>query len=181
MGYTRGTKWPAPASYFQSGPIGFVYMLQIWFRYYFKEHISEQMLELETNDGILQLGTSGSSNVVGSNNTEDGGHGEVIQANSEGNCLNATGTFRFMADSSPDGQVDGHLDHGPGVGQRYDGSSVLWTHCSAADVALSALLRGAESQDHMGKNLNIPTPLALDRFRLNQTVAVFSHTSFGTG
>jgi hypothetical protein len=38
MGYSRGAKWPAPASYFQSGPIGFVYMLQIWFRYYFKEH-----------------------------------------------------------------------------------------------------------------------------------------------
>lgn len=39
MGYSRGSKWPAPPSYFQSGPIGFVYMLQIWFRYYFKEHI----------------------------------------------------------------------------------------------------------------------------------------------
>ena len=99
MGYTRGPKWPAPASYFQSGPIGFVYMLQIWFRYYFKEHISEQMLELETNDGVLQLNDAGtSSSVVGSNNTQDGGHGEVIQPHAEGNCLNATGTFRFMAD-----------------------------------------------------------------------------------
>jgi hypothetical protein len=37
VGYTRGPKWPAPASYFESGPIGFVYMLQIWFRHYFKE------------------------------------------------------------------------------------------------------------------------------------------------
>ena len=40
MGYTLGAHWPAPASYFQSGPIGFVFMLQIWFRYYFKEHIA---------------------------------------------------------------------------------------------------------------------------------------------
>jgi hypothetical protein len=40
VGYTRGPKWPAPPSYFESGPIGFVYMLQIWFRHYFKEHIS---------------------------------------------------------------------------------------------------------------------------------------------
>jgi hypothetical protein len=40
VGYSRGPKWPAPASYFESGPIGFVYMLQIWFRHYFKEHIS---------------------------------------------------------------------------------------------------------------------------------------------
>jgi hypothetical protein len=40
MGWSRGPHWPAPASYFQSGPIGFVYMLQQWFRYYFKEDIS---------------------------------------------------------------------------------------------------------------------------------------------
>jgi hypothetical protein len=40
VGYTKGQHWPAPASYFHSGPIGFVYMLQIWFRCYFKEFIS---------------------------------------------------------------------------------------------------------------------------------------------
>ena len=40
VGYSRGPNWPAPASYFESGPIGFVYMLQLWFRYYFKEHIA---------------------------------------------------------------------------------------------------------------------------------------------
>jgi hypothetical protein len=43
VGYRKGPQWPAPASYFESGPIGFVYMLQIWFRYYIKEFISEQM------------------------------------------------------------------------------------------------------------------------------------------
>jgi len=40
LGYSRGPNWPAPASFFESGPIGFVYMLQIWFRHYFKEHIA---------------------------------------------------------------------------------------------------------------------------------------------
>jgi hypothetical protein len=40
VGYSRGPNWPAPASFFESGPIGFVYMLQIWFRHYFKEHIA---------------------------------------------------------------------------------------------------------------------------------------------
>ena len=39
VGYEKGPKWPAPPSYFQSGPIGFVYVLQRWFRCYFKEHI----------------------------------------------------------------------------------------------------------------------------------------------
>lgn len=29
VGYTAGPKWPPPASYFQSGPVGFVYMVPI--------------------------------------------------------------------------------------------------------------------------------------------------------
>jgi hypothetical protein len=29
VGYKLGAKWPAPASFFESGPIGFVYVLQI--------------------------------------------------------------------------------------------------------------------------------------------------------
>jgi hypothetical protein len=40
VAYKKGPNWPAPTSYFESGPIGFVYMLQIWFRHYFKEHIA---------------------------------------------------------------------------------------------------------------------------------------------
>jgi hypothetical protein len=34
MGFKRGQKWPAPVEYFKSGPIGFVYVIQMWFRYY---------------------------------------------------------------------------------------------------------------------------------------------------
>ncbi|WP_348269496.1 hypothetical protein P8936_12325 [Edaphobacter paludis] len=39
VGYKTGPKWPPPASYFQSGPVGFVYMLQMWFRYCVNECI----------------------------------------------------------------------------------------------------------------------------------------------
>jgi hypothetical protein len=97
VGYKRGSKWPAPASFFESGPIGFVYVIQMWFRYYFKNHISEQMSELESNEGVLQLG------VVDSGGDGMSGHSispgqEYIQANADGNCLNSTGKFRFMAD-----------------------------------------------------------------------------------
>jgi hypothetical protein len=41
VGYTTGLNWPPPASYFQSGPVGFVYMLQMWFRYYVNEYITK--------------------------------------------------------------------------------------------------------------------------------------------
>ena len=41
VGYKRGAKWPAPQSYFKSGPIGFVYVIQMWFRYYLKNHIAD--------------------------------------------------------------------------------------------------------------------------------------------
>ena len=34
MAYRKGASWPPPAKFFQSGPIGFVYVLQMWFRYY---------------------------------------------------------------------------------------------------------------------------------------------------
>jgi hypothetical protein len=41
MAYRKGAAWPPPAKFFQSGPIGFVYVLQMWFRYYFHEFIDE--------------------------------------------------------------------------------------------------------------------------------------------
>jgi hypothetical protein len=34
MAYRKGASWPPPAKFSQSGPIGFVYVLQMWFRYY---------------------------------------------------------------------------------------------------------------------------------------------------
>lgn len=55
IGYQTGAKWPAPVSFFESGPIGFVYVLQIWFRYFLKEFIESQMFEVESDGGVLQL------------------------------------------------------------------------------------------------------------------------------
>ena len=37
LAYKVGPKWPAPVSFFESGPIGFVYVIQMWFRYYLSE------------------------------------------------------------------------------------------------------------------------------------------------
>jgi len=51
VGYKYGANWPAPASFFEIGPIGFVSVIQMWFRYYVKNHISDQMSEIETNLG----------------------------------------------------------------------------------------------------------------------------------
>jgi hypothetical protein len=42
-------------SFFESGPTGFVYVIQMWFRYYFKNHIADQPSELESNESVLQL------------------------------------------------------------------------------------------------------------------------------
>ncbi len=40
VGYKLGASWPAPESFFKSGPIGFVYILQRWFRYYLNEFVT---------------------------------------------------------------------------------------------------------------------------------------------
>ena len=49
VGYKLGPKWPAPASYFKSGPVGFVYVMQRWFRYYLNEFVITEMANLESN------------------------------------------------------------------------------------------------------------------------------------
>jgi hypothetical protein len=67
----------------------------MWFRYYLKNHIADQLSELEVSDGMLQM----------ENAPDPGGafrgqslNTEPIQENANGNCLNSTGKFRFMAD-----------------------------------------------------------------------------------
>jgi hypothetical protein len=97
VGYKLGAKWPAPLSYFKIGPIGFVYMTQMWFRYYLKNHIAEQMSDIETNEGFLQLGSAPSEG-GSAGGSLIGGFQETIQSNADGNCINSTGKFRFMAD-----------------------------------------------------------------------------------
>jgi hypothetical protein len=97
VGYKLGSKWPAPVKFFENGPVGFVSVIQLWFRYYFKNHIAEQLSELVASDGMLQLGDA-PTHGIGASGSDAYGAGEKIQANSEGNCVNATGKFRYMAD-----------------------------------------------------------------------------------
>jgi hypothetical protein len=58
VGYKLGRNWPAPVEFFDSGVIGFTYVVQMWFRYYLKTYIGEQLDELESNEGLLQLSIS---------------------------------------------------------------------------------------------------------------------------
>ena len=97
VGYKLGESWPAPASFFESGPIGFVYVVQMWFRHYLNQHIIDQMSELESNDGVLQLHDPSSGSHTIGDGTRHGSSSEVIQANADGNCVNVTGKFRCMA------------------------------------------------------------------------------------
>jgi hypothetical protein len=47
VGYKLGPQWP-PVEFFKSGPVGFVSVIQLWFRYYVKNHISQQMGQIES-------------------------------------------------------------------------------------------------------------------------------------
>jgi hypothetical protein len=67
----------------------------MWFRYYFKNHIADEMSELETNEGVLQLGDDPGRDGSDGGSLQ-GGFNEKIQANAEGNCVNSTGKFRYM-------------------------------------------------------------------------------------
>jgi hypothetical protein len=55
VGYKRAKQWPPPQSFFDAGPIGFVYYLPRYFRYYLHEYICSAMGELEAGEGVLQL------------------------------------------------------------------------------------------------------------------------------
>ena len=88
VGYQLGAAWPAPAAFFESGPMGFVYILQLWFRYYLNEYVTGRMSEIESNDGVLQLGDVSSGER--STGAASSGVMESIQSNAEGNCVNAT-------------------------------------------------------------------------------------------
>ena len=57
IGYQVTKEWPPSKEFLSSGPIGFVYFVQTWFRYYLQEHIDEQMKTLEARawEKMLQL------------------------------------------------------------------------------------------------------------------------------
>lgn len=55
VGYRRTKNWPPDESFFNSGPVGFVYFLPLYFRYYLHEYISNAMGDLEAQEHVLQL------------------------------------------------------------------------------------------------------------------------------
>lgn len=54
LGYRRTKAW-TDRSFLEQGPVGFVYFLPMYFRYYLHEHISEVMQSVEAQEGVLQL------------------------------------------------------------------------------------------------------------------------------
>jgi len=57
LGYKVTKLWPPSKEFLSSGPIGFVYFVQTWFRYYLQEYIDDQMKTLEARawDNMVQL------------------------------------------------------------------------------------------------------------------------------
>jgi hypothetical protein len=99
VGYTRGTHWPAPKSFFEAGPIGFTYFAQMWFRYYLNDYITQVMAELETQDCVLQL----DYRVVGAG---DCATGDRLQPAADGAFTDHDG-IRWAADTTlMDSQLD---------------------------------------------------------------------------
>ena len=58
-GWIRSGTWPPPVEFFESGPIGFAYFVQTWFRYYLQQWIEKRQSELETKDGVYSYGLRG--------------------------------------------------------------------------------------------------------------------------
>jgi hypothetical protein len=54
VGYEKSS-WPPPAEYLEIEPIGFTYVIQMWFRYYLNDYIGKQMDELESVSGSVNL------------------------------------------------------------------------------------------------------------------------------
>lgn len=57
IGYKITKSWPPSKEFLSSGPVGFVYFVQTWFRYYLQEYIDDQMKTLEARgwEKMLQL------------------------------------------------------------------------------------------------------------------------------
>ena len=58
-GWIRSEQWPPPAEFFTSGPIGFAYYIQTWFRYYLQQWVEKRQSELETKEGVYSYGLRG--------------------------------------------------------------------------------------------------------------------------
>jgi hypothetical protein len=84
-GYRLSKTWPPQPSFFESGPIGFVYFGPRWFRFYVIEYMEKVMAQIETKQGMLQLG--------------DSGHGHLRSHNSR--PFSNQGDFNYASDAIP--------------------------------------------------------------------------------
>lgn len=66
IGYRRQPgAWPPPPALFKSGPVGFTYAVQTYFRFYLHEYITRQMHSIESKEGMLQLDHRGHGDASG--------------------------------------------------------------------------------------------------------------------
>lgn len=88
IGYKITKEWPPSKEFLSSGPIGFVYFVQTWFRYYLQEHIDEQMKTLEARswEKMLQLEHRTDPNTEEDFNSQDVPHvgGELTDSKGQG-------------------------------------------------------------------------------------------------
>ena len=97
----RKVSWPPEQQFFESGPIGFVYVLLIWFRWYLREFIVGRMSEIEALEDVLQLEHQ-TPNFGRMGDLVMGDHANIRETglpHSEGNCVTSqVGEYRYMAD-----------------------------------------------------------------------------------
>jgi hypothetical protein len=87
VGYRRAADWPPPPAFFESGPVGFVYFLPLYFRYYLHEYISRSMGDLESTEHVLQLDHRCGSGEFGAGSTKD-----LVTPHADGNFVDADGS-----------------------------------------------------------------------------------------
>ena len=87
VGYRRTKTWPPEPEFFESGPVGFVYFLPMYFRYYLHEFISSSMSAIEAKEGMLQLDHWNSADV-----DSGSGFGDRGTPHAEGNITDSHGS-----------------------------------------------------------------------------------------
>lgn len=82
LGYKVTKEWPPSKEFLSSGPVGFVYFVQTWFRYYLQEHIDEQTNTIEAKawDKMLQLEHRTVDNDAGLGHTTPHTEGDMIDS-----------------------------------------------------------------------------------------------------
>ena len=87
-----------PDSFFKSGPIGRVYYIQTWFRYYLQQWIEDHMRELEAKEGVYSL--DGGYEIAASKFDSPGASVDRTTPNISGDFTDTTGRT-WSADVTP--------------------------------------------------------------------------------